>query len=842
VPDDPFRLPRTVTPSSYELRLEPDLEAATFAGTCRAAITVNEPIHEIVCNAIELDIETATIETPTGGVVSCGVGYDEVHERLILTPSQPLSPGRHLLATEFTGILNDKLRGFYRSSFVDADGTEHTLATSQLESTNARRAFPCWDEPDLKATFEITLVTPADLLAVSCGAEVASSVLPDGRREVRFAPTMVMSTYLLAFVVGPLQATEPVDVNGTPLRVIHPIGKGHLVDFALEVGEFALRHFEDYFAIPYPGDKLDLLAIPDFAFGAMENVGAVTFREILLLLDPATATQPERQRCADVIAHELAHMWFGDLVTMKWWEGVWLKEAFATFMEMHATDAWRPDWERWVDFGLSRSAAFDVDALAETRAIEFPVTSPADAEGMYDLLTYEKGAAVVRMLEQYLGEDSFRDGVRHYLRRHSYGTTDTTDLWDALEETSGQPIRRVMDSWIFQGGHPIITVDTVDSSSIRLSQQRFRYDDATDDTRWGVPIVLRVFAEGASTTVPVLLEATEMTVEIGPNDAVLVNADASGFYRVRYDQKSGERLLSLPAGSIAPIERYGLVDDAWAAVVANKMDAGDYLRFISEFVGSNDVSVWSRIISTLSAVKHHLGDDQLAAYGGWVADLLQPVLDRLGTVSAAGDDDRTRELRAAVFGALGRISDDPGVVARSRELLDDDAADPSMRAAAIGVVAGVADRDTFDDLVQRFRSAATPQDERRYSFALALVPGAAEFDNLLAMTIDGTIRTQDAPYLIGRALGHREHGAAAWGFVEREWDEVNRLFPTNSIVRMLDGIRALADPDAAAAVMAFFADHTVEQGEKTLAQHLERLAVNVGVRARVRAQVPAAIG
>ncbi len=279
------------------------------------------------------------------------------------------------------------------------------LATTQMEATDARRAFPCWDEPDAKAVFGVTLVVPDDLLAISNAGEIGREPAGDGKVAVRFADTMPMSTYLVAFVVGPLVATDPVDVDGKPLRVVHPPGKEHLAGFALEVGSFALRYFTEWFGMVYPGDKLDLVAIPDFAFGAMENLGCVTFRERYVLVDPATATQAELQAVVDVIAHELAHMWFGDLVTMKWWNGIWLNEAFATFMEMTCTDAFRPEWQRWVDFGLSRSAAFDTDALASTRPIEYPVVSPADADGMFDVLTYEKGASVVRMLEQYLGAD-----------------------------------------------------------------------------------------------------------------------------------------------------------------------------------------------------------------------------------------------------------------------------------------------------------------------------------------------------------------------------------------------------------------------------------------------------
>ncbi len=839
--ENPYRLPRAATPSHYRLRLEPDLDAATFRGTCRATVTVHVPTAELVCNAAELEVTRAHVES-TDGPIACTISLDEDHERATFGPATTLAPGEYVLVTHFDGVLNDKLRGFYRSSFSDTDGATHVLATTQFESTNARRAFPCWDEPDLKAVFDVTLVVDPDLLAISCGRQISSEMLEDGRREVRFAPTMLLSTYLVAFMVGPLEASDPVHVSDTSVRIIHVPGKDHLIDFAKEAAAFSLAHFEEYFAIPYPGDKLDLLAIPDFASGAMENLGAVTFREILLLLDPQRSTQREQQRSVDVIAHEIAHMWFGDLVTMKWWEGIWLKEAFATFMEMHATNAWRPDWERWVDFGLSRSAAFDVDALAETRPIEYPVVSPADAEGMYDLLTYEKGAAVVRMLEQYLTPTVFRDGVRYYLASHAYGSTETTDLWDDLEHVSNQPVRRIMDSWIFQGGHPLVSIDLVDDTRVHLRQRRFRYDGVESGEQWGVPIVLRVYHDGASRSVPVLLESPDAIVEVGAHDAVLVNADASGFYRVDYSPAAATALAGLPPGAVAPIERYGLIDDAWAALVAGVLDPAAYLDLVQTFVDDDDLSVWQRILGTLHAIDHLLADDARGAYAAWVRRLLGPLLDRLGPDPAAEEDDRTGELRAAAFGTLGTIGVDGPTIERAAALLDDESADASLRAAAVGVVASVADTGRFDDLVRRFRDAETPQDERRYSYALAAVPGLADFERLLAMTVDGTIRTQDAPFVLALAMGNRHHGPRAWTHVVDNWAFIVSAFPSTSMVYLLGGIRSLSIEPLAAEIESFCLEHPLDQGAKTIAQHLERLRVNVGLRARVRDRVPTVLG
>ncbi|MBT4656775.1 MAG: M1 family peptidase, partial [Actinobacteria bacterium] len=406
------RLSRTVLPLHYALHLVPDLENHTFTGSVRIEATADQALKELTLNAIELNVSSAQVN---GQAV--GFSLDTDLEQLTL--SGLVAAGPLTIDLEFSGILNDRLRGFYRST-LNIEGQDHTVATTQFQSTDARRCFPCFDEPDFKATFGITLDAPSGLLAISNGAEVSRTSLTPQVDRVVFADTIALSTYLVAFVVGPLAATDPIDVGGIPVRVIHPPGKGHLTQFALEVAAHSLRWFADWYDLPVPGGKVDLVALPDFAFGAMENLGCITFREVLLLVDPEQATQQELEAVAAVLSHELAHLWFGDLVTMRWWNGIWLNEAFATFMEMKAVETFRPQWDIWTGFGTSRAAALDVDSLAATRPIEYPVETPADAEGMFDLLTYEKGAAVVRMLEQFLGQEVFRNGVRQYLADHLY--------------------------------------------------------------------------------------------------------------------------------------------------------------------------------------------------------------------------------------------------------------------------------------------------------------------------------------------------------------------------------------------------------------------------------------
>ena len=414
-----------------------------------------------------------------------------------------------------------------------------------------------------------------------------------------------MSTYLVAWVVGPLEITDPVDVDGVPLRVACPPGKKHLTDFALEVGAFSLRFLADWYGIPYPGDKVDLIAIPDFSFGAMENLGCITFRETALLLDRDRAPQEDLQRITDVVAHELAHMWFGDLVTMAWWNGIWLNEAFATFMEMLTTDAYRPAWERWVDFGLARSAAFDTDSLSTTRPIEYEVLTPADAEGMFDVLTYEKGSSVVRMLQQYLRPDRFQAGIRHYLQTHSYGNTETTDLWDGIEAATDEPVRRIMDTWIFQARPP------------RRHRRGQRRPAPGPAHAAALPLRRR---RGCRHAV-----RHPGGLRVGRGDATPAGARPAG--RPRDDgrprrarrlgarQRRGQRLLpralrrrrprgarrSGPARPLA-LERYGLVEDEWAAVLSGASSTGRMLSLLRHFADETDLSVWQRIVGVANAL------------------------------------------------------------------------------------------------------------------------------------------------------------------------------------------------------------------------------------------------
>jgi puromycin-sensitive aminopeptidase len=838
-----YRLPKTVTPRRYEIRLTPDLSDFTFRGEVNIAVVVNEATDDVVLNALELEIDKVTAERG-GKALSAKAELDPAKERAHLRFTEKLSAGDWTLKIVFRGILNDKLHGFYRSQYQDAAGKTHVVATTQFESTDARRAFPCWDEPELKASYKVTLVVDDNLAAFSNGGEESSRKIAEGKKEVVFKETIVMSTYLVAFIVGEFVATAPVDA-GTPMRIVHVPGKESLTGWAKQIGAFSLKYFAEYYGLKYPGDKLDLLAIPDFASGAMENMGAITFRETALLADEKTASRAELERVADVVSHENAHMWFGDLVTMRWWNGIWLNEAFATFMEMLAVDAWKPEWKRWDSFSVSRAAAMAIDGLRSTRSIEYTVRSPEDCRAMFDILTYEKGAAVLRMLEQFLTSGVFRDGIRLYLKKHQYSNTETGDLWDALETASREPVRKMMDSWIFQPGFPIIDVSPIaDGRGLKLSQRRFFYLAEDNVQLWHVPVMFRAKTDKGVETKKVLLTGRGTTIDLpGKLDWALLNEGGHGFYRVHY---APELLASLTnnLNALQPIERFGLVSDTWAATVAGLGPLSEFMKMARLFANETDINVWRALIGAFSYLDMIASDADHPALAATVREIVGPAASRLGWEPKAGESELTRQLRGTLIGALGTLGDDREVQKRARDLYarfedNPDSADRDLMPALVNILAYSGDAARFEEFKKKFKAPRTPQEEQRYLFALANFRNPDLLKKTMEMTLDGQVRTQNAPYLMHSLLLNPACRYQAWDFARSHWDEMIQKYPDNALPRMCEAVIALLDREDE--VKNFFAEHRVRLGGKIIDQHLERLSVAVGFRNREETNLQATL-
>ncbi|UCG40072.1 MAG: M1 family metallopeptidase [Acidimicrobiia bacterium] len=833
--DDPYRLPRLALPRHYAMELEPDLESFRFEGRVAIDLEVLADTERLVLNAIELDVHSAELD----GVAATRVVTDDETQRLEIGFDTPVGAGAHSLEITWAGTINDMLHGWYRSVYTDEDGVDQVIAVTQFEAADARRAFPCWDEPEYKATFGVTMVVPSHLTALSNGPETNREELGDGRSRITFADTMRMSTYLVALVVGPLDLTEPNDVNGVPVRIAHPHGKGHMTAWAEETAARYLDWLASYYGIPYPAEKVDHIAVPDFAFGAMENLGAIVYRETALLLDPATGGQHEKRRIADVVAHELAHMWFGDLVTMQWWEGIWLNEAFASFMEMKAVDAHRPDWERWLAFAADRGAdrfdALIVDALTTTRPVEYEVHSPEEANDMFDPLTYGKGSAVLRMIEQFIGEEAFRDGVGAYLRKHAHANTVTSDLWEALAAATDHPVTDVMDTWILQAGYPRVDVERVEGG-VRLRQRRFLFlDDETDTSLWMVPLQLRYRVDGEEHRTTHLLTTAEETLPLGDVDWIMANGGGHGFYRVNYAPDLLEALLEV-VPDLDPLERFTLLDDVGSFLLSGDRRAAEWLALASQFSEEDRYQVWQMLIGHLSVLGNVMEPD---AFRAAASSLLRPVYDDLGWDPRNEDDELTLALRGLVIAGLGIHADDPEIVEKALAEIEPVLTDPASRQAditkaVIDVAGSHADEGLFDRMAEAYPKAPTAQLQQRILANLASTRRPELAARVLDMAIDGDIRNQDATWVSARLLRNRHVRSAAWRHLRGRWAEAMEAFPPFTHRHFAEGLSGFFEPELAREVEAFFAETPMQTAKTTAAQHLELMRVHVGLWERER--------
>ena len=831
-----FRLQKSIVPSHYSIFIEPDLINESFSGNEEISISVLETTKSIKINSIGLVIGNVKL---TGNIElnSTKIEEDKKHETITIHFKSLIDPGDYNLKIQFSGKLDNSLRGFYLSKYRDNQGIEHKIGTTQFESTDARRAFPCFDEPEFKSVFSISLKLDQSLMAISNSPIESEITNSEGKKTIIFKDTIKMSTYLVAFIIGPFEESETAEVNNVPIKIISVKGKRHLSKYALNCGKFFLDYFNNYYGINYPGSKLDLIAVPDFASGAMENFGCITFRESLLLVDETRATESELTRIADVIAHEIAHMWFGDLVTMKWWNGIWLNEAFATFMATKAVDKFNPDWERWVQFGFERSAAFDVDSLEETRPIEYEVISPDDASGMFDLLTYEKGGSVLRMLEQYLGEQSFQNGVKKYLKIHQYSNTDTKDLWESLEKSTNEPVEKTMESWIFQPGFPQLMVSE-ENNSLKLEQNIFKYENTSNKNQvWKIPIVIKSFTESDKSIYKTLMEENKKYIDLNnsPDIFHLVNVGGDGFYRIQYSNNLLTKILknlNPEKNKLTNIERFCLLDDYWSDILSCNKTVDVFLEDLQFFKEENDPEVLNLIISCLSFIDKFVDENHSNNFKSFSEGYFSHLLKKYGFKNNNNDTNKIKEFKAALIRGLGNICADEKIINYCGELFETYRKNPkdveaNALAATISVLSNNGDSNLYNEFLELYLNSSTPQDEMRFLFALSSFQNIDNFINTLELSLSEKVRTQNAPYLLGQTLRNKKHFSVSWDFIENNWDKINDKFPENSIPRLLTGIRAITDLECSEKIKTFLKNNKVPQGQKTVDQHLEKLNINV---------------
>jgi puromycin-sensitive aminopeptidase len=831
-----FRLPPDVRPREYDLHLTPDLDAGTFQGEVTIALDLARPRKEITLHATDLAITRAVVRAG-GHERAAKVAVRRQDETVTLRLAAPVPAGEASLVLAYEGKLNTHLRGLYAAS---ANGNPY--AFTQCETADARRVLPCFDEPSFKARWRVAVTARTTDAVVGNAPIEREEPAGDGRRTVRFAPTPPLSSYLLALAIGPLEATAPRMCGDTPVRVWHVPGKGHLAAFGLEAGVEALARLEEYFGQPYPYTKLDLVAVPDFEAGAMENAGAVFFRETLLLLDPATVSIAERKRAAEVIAHELAHMWYGDLVTMAWWDDLWLNEAFATWMAYRVVDAWKPEWRMWQGFEHDRAGALGLDALANTHPIYAPVRSVAEATENFDVITYEKGAAVVRMIEHYLGADAFRDGVRVYMRRHREGNAVAADLWRALEEASKTEVARVAQAWIAQAGFPLVAIDAAGTDGVRVRQERFFADPkipaAKRRTRWPVPLVVKL--PGDRTERALVDKAAQPLALRDRPEWLFGNASAGGFYRVLHDRHTHAALVAHLA-ELTAVERLALVGDQWALVRAGKTGIETYLDVVDALADETDHDVLDGIAGPLGFLEEQVageGTPLATAFRAWVARRFLPAFGRLGWRADADEPDDERLRRAALLRLVGGVAEDAAVLQEAsrrleRYLADRTSLEPNLADPVVGLAARIGSHGRWQRYREVVGEARTPQERRRFLLALASFRNPDAIRDTLAATLTPEIPTQDVAFILMRMLANPSGKHEAWTFLTRKWTALRKRIPPLMLARLVDATPALREPRYAREVRAFFAKHPLPEAARALKQALEVFRLNTDLRRRV---------
>jgi puromycin-sensitive aminopeptidase len=855
-------LPAEVRPVTYRITLSPNLTAFTFAGEETIDIEVSQPTSQIVLNAAELEIQEAHVLRDGQRIPAQAIAIDAEEETATLTFASPLPTGTMQLSMRFSGILNDKLRGFYRSEYTLPDGTKRIMATTQFEAPDARRAFPCWDEPAHKAKFEISLVIPSELTAISNMPIVSETPQAAGTKLVRFAESPVMSTYLLAIMVGEFECVE-AQAEGTLVRIWTTPGKKEQGRFALDVSCRLLGFYHRYFGIAYPLPKLDLIAIPDFAAGAMENWGAITYREVALLVDPAHSSAATKQRVAIIIAHEIAHMWFGNLVTMEWWNDLWLNEGFASWIEYKAVDHLFPEWDMWTQFIFADTGpAMSLDGLRNTHPIEAEVKTPHDINELFDAISYSKGAAIIRMLEQFLGEETFRQGLVHYLSAHEYGNARTEDLWASLAHVSGKPVKEIMDTWTKQPGYPVLEVRQQERRpeppTLGLAQSRFLYDydpehAEPDPSLWRIPVGIKAAAD--STPFFLVLEERQASIPLPatmPTDDdqswIIINAGRTGFFRVNYSAEMWERLRpAIDTKTLPTAERLGLEADAFALMRAGYLPATQFLSLATAYSQEREYPVWSDLVGSLGWLSNILAGEtfepQLKTFA---RDLLRPIVAHLGWDPRPDESHLDALLRGIVLHEIGHYEEAPVITeacARfNRYVRDPQAVHPDLRSTILNLAAFGGDRSTYEALREVEQRATLQEEKLRALIALTHFQQQDLLRDTLDLSLSPVVRSQDTIRVVAGVAANPHGRDLAWEFVQENWQEFDRRYGGGGflIVRLIESVTSsFTTLTKEREVAEFFLAHPVPAATRTVQQCLERIRINTRWLARNRMEAAA---
>jgi aminopeptidase N len=761
-------------PKHYILELDPDREKKTFSGMVIVTGSKSgRPNQRLTFHQSGLKVTSAhiTFHDKDGDrdVEVDRINHHGRFDEVRLHSKTKLYPGRYTVRMRFKGSITRPMNGMYPCFFEHGKQQKELIAT-QFESHHAREVFPCVDEPEAKATFDLTLVTPQGE-TVLANSPIKSQENEDGKVRTSFETTPKMSTYLLAFVYGELGYKEASTRDGVTVRTYATPDNVRFTDFALDVAVRCLEFYNDYFGIAYPLKKCDMIALPDFASGAMENWGCITYREQCMLVDPDNSTLANKQYVAMVVAHELAHQWFGNLVTMRWWTDLWLNEGFASWIEYLAVDHLFPEWQMWTQFAVDeQQRAFKLDALEHTHPIEVPVHHPDEIRTIFDTISYSKGASVIHMLHEYLGHDDFRDGLRHYLQTHQYGNTDTVDLWSALEEISGKPVRHFMHAWTSKEGFPLITAN-LSTDRVELKQERFYLNPehkAAKGTTWPVALLT------GDPKVPELLEGQQLDFEVSETHEMKLNRGQSGFYRVAYNASHLHRLGELiKKGRLSALDRLGILSDLFETAKAGKSDTVEALNFLEVFADESDNAVWDVISSSIINIRSHMDDEELREdMKPFIRQLTARQLDRLGWEKRPDESHFDRLLRPTILG-MASSADEESVVRealnRFESMKRPEDIDPDLRGVVYTTAVRHGDAKVFDKLFRLHEESNLSEERTVLAAALTAFQQDELIDRCLALIDSDSVRLQDVSYWVAYSFMNRFARRKTWHWMTSHW-------------------------------------------------------------------------
>jgi len=825
-----WRLPHNVQPDHYTLKVAPDLANATFAGEETIDVRVAQATDRIVLNAAEITFQEVSVEAG-GSTQPAKLEVDEKSELATFVLPKSIAAGTAKLRIKYAGKLNDQLRGLYLSK-----ANNRRYAVTQLEATDARRMFPSFDEPAMKATFDLTAVIDAGDNAISNGAIASDTPGPaQGKHTVVFSRTPKMSTYLVALVVGDFKCTEAA-ADGIPIRVCATPDKVALTSEALKDAQRLLTFYNKYFSIKYPFAKLDIVAVPDFSAGAMENTAAIFYRETFLLVDPKAMSVAAAKNVYIVLAHEMAHQWFGDLVTMAWWDDLWLNEGFATWMETKLVKTDRPEWRMELTEVQANLSAMNIDALASTRAVHARADTPAAINEAFDVLAYQKGGAVLRMVESFVGEEAFRRGINAYLEKFKYANASGADFWNTIAQSTGKPVDKVMASFVDQPGVPVVAVTAnCEGTQMKIDASQSRYHlpgQSVAQAAWTIPVCVHpasASAGEASRAKCPLLDTPKQALDYPAcAPAMVANAGGAGYYRTAYAPEALKRLLANVEGVAAP-ERIMLASDAWALVRSGTYDVGVPLDVAQALANDPNSSVIQVVGDAVAAIDEIASDADKSAYRAWVARTFKPALDRVGWAASAGESDDRRELRSALIRLVAGVGHDPAARARARALVmgyaqNTATVDATIVDRLIAIAAEDGDAALYDKIQAKWQAARAPEERDRLLLALARFGDPALARRSFDLALSDKVRVQDTSLFLGTALASRAGRQTVWPLIRDRWDDVKKhLDMFGGPAGLVASTSAFCDDAAAAEVEQFFKARAFEGAERTMQQALERI-------------------